>query len=366
MVAALFAGRRNAPLTTGRQVGSPASFLARLGLACTMLFAAQLAHAGVTCLGGLSGPYYLPVPSAATLPPDLPVGSWVGGYTASVGSTNGLSCTAAFASPLQIQAQSMISGGSTISVQGTSYTVYPTGVSGLGVVLLFTGYLGNTTTYGPGEVAMTGTGYISGGSHSYGLTYTQSEGAMVRARYVKTGPIAAGSFTLSAAQIMDIRPVTDGNNYHTQVFFAATPIVVTVPTCTTADVIVPMGKNNSVTGFKGVGSRLANKSFVIPLICQAGINSISYSLSPNNGSIGQTNNGVAQLTTTSSATGVGIRIADPSTGSPMAFVSYNTYSGYTGAAGSYAIPLSASYVQTASSVTPGTANAGVVFTLNYQ
>lgn len=366
MVAALVTGRRNASLTTGRQTKSSASRLARPGFACAMLFVGQLAHAGVTCVGGLSGPFRLPVPSAAAIPPDLPVGSWVGGYTASVGNTNGLSCTAAFGSPLQIQAESMISGGSTISVQGASYTVYPTGVSGLGVVLLFTGYLGGTTSYGPGEVALTGNGYISGGSHSYGLTYIQSEGAMIRARYVKTGPIAAGSFTLSAAQIMDIRPVTDGNNYHTQVFFAATPIVVTVPTCTTADVTVPMGNNNSVTGFKGVGSRLANKSFVIPLTCQAGINSISYSLSPNNGSIGQTNNGVAQLTTTSSANGVGIRIADPSTDNPIAFISYNTYTGYAGAAGNYTIPLSASYVQTGSSVTPGTANAGVVFTLNYQ
>jgi major type 1 subunit fimbrin (pilin) len=331
-----------------------------------MLCAAQLTHAGVTCLGGLSGPLYLPVTPAATIPPDLPVGSWVGSYTASVGNTNGLSCTAAFGSPLQIQAESMISGGSTISVQGTSYTVYPTGVSGLGVVLLFTGYLGGTTSYGPGDVALTGNGYISGGSHSYGLTYTQSEGAMIRARYVKTGPIAAGSFTLSAAQIIDIMPVTDWSNYHTQVFFAATPIIVIVPTCTTADVTVPMGRNNSVTGFHGQGSRLANKSFAIPLTCQAGINSITYSLSPNNGAFGPTTNGVAQLTTTSSATGVGIRIANPSTDSAIAFTTNNTYSGYTGVAGNYTIALSASYVQTGSSVTPGTANAGVVFTLTYQ
>ena len=58
--------------------------------------------------------------------------------------------------------------------------------------------------------------------------------------------------------------------------------------------------------------------------------------------------------------------SDPGTDAPIAFATNNTFSGYVGVAGSYTIPLSASYVQTGARVTPGTANAGVVFTLTYQ
>jgi len=367
VVAALFAGRRNAPLDAGRQGRSSPSRLSRLGLACAMLLAGQLAHAGVTCVSGytLGGPFYIPAPTGMTVPPDLPVGSVIGGYTAPVGNMAAATCTAAFSSPLVMSAESSISGGVVMSVQGTSYTVYPTGVSGLGVVLLFTGYLNGVSTYGP-EVAMTGNGYITAASYSFGSVYSRTVGGMIRAQFVKTGPIAAGSYTLSAAKIMDYKVTADADNYHSQVYFAATPIIVTAPTCTTVDVVVPMGNNNSVTGFKGLGSRLANKSFTIPLVCQAGINSITYSLSPNNGAFGPTTNGVAQLTTTSGATGVGIRIANPGTDAPIAFATNNTFSGYVGVAGSYTIPLSASYVQTGSNVKPGTANAGVVFTLTYQ
>jgi len=367
VVAASVAGRRNAALTMGRQRRSSSSPLARLVLACAMLFAGQLAHAGVTCVSGytLGGPFYIPVPSAAAVPPDLPVGSLIGGLTAPMGTMVAATCTAAFSSPLVMSAKSLISGGVVMSVKGAAYTVYPTGVGGLGVVLWFTGYLNGVSTYGP-EVAMTGNGYIVAVSQSFGSLYSGTVGGTIRAQFVKTGPIAAGSYTLSAAKIMDYKVTTDSDNYHSQVYFAATPITVTAPTCTTADVTVPMGSRNSVTGFKGVGSRLATKSFVIPLTCQAGINTITYSLSPNNGAFGPTTQGVAQLTPTSSATGVGIRIANSSTDNPIAFAANNIYSGYAGAAGSYAIPLSASYVQTGSSVTAGTANAGVVFTLTYQ
>jgi len=360
-------GRRNASPITGRPARSSASRLARPGLACAMLFAGQLAHAGVTCVSGysLGGPFTIPAPTGMAIPPDLPVGSVIGGYTAPVGNQAAASCTAAFSSPLVMSAESMISGGVVMPVQGTAQTVYPTGVSGLGVVLWFTGYLNGVSTYGS-ETAMAGNSYIQAASHSFGSIYTQTVGGTVRVQFVKTGPIAAGSYTLSSAKIMDYKVTTDSDNYHSQVYFAGTPIIVTAPTCTSADVKVPMGYNNSVTGFKGVGSRLANHSFAIPLTCQAGINSITYSLSPNNGAFGPTTNGVAQLTAASTATGVGIRIANPSTDTPIAFTANNTYSGYAGAAGSYTIPLSASYVQTGSSVTAGTANAGVVFTLTYQ
>jgi len=361
-------GRQHIFLAADQQVTSSVSGLARLGLACAMLFAGQLAHAGVTCVSGysLGGPFYIPVPASATIPPDLPVGSLIGGYTASVGNSTAATCTAAFSSPLVMSAESTISGGVVMAIGSTSYTMYPTGVSGLGVVLRFTGYLDGTSSYGS-EVSLTGTNtYITAASNSFGSVYSKTVGGMVRALFVKTGPIAAGSYTLSSARVMDYKVTTDSDNYHSQVYFAATPFVVTAPTCTAADVTVPMGNNNSVTGFKGAGSRLGNQSFAIALTCQAGINSITYSLNPNNGAFGATTNGIAQLTPASGAAGVGIRIATPGTDIPIAFTASNAYLGYTGAAGSYSIPLSASYVQTGSSVTPGTANAGVVFTLTYQ
>lgn len=341
----------------------PSSFLKSAIIFLALALMAPFARAGVTCLGGLSGPFYVPPPPVTTIPPDMPVGSWVGGYTIYVGNTNGLSCTAAFSSPLSMQAAAQIPGGQTMVVGGASYTVYPTGVPGLGVVLFFTAYLNNTAYP---ELAMSGfQNYIVGGTRSFGLTYTKSEGAKIRARYVKTGPIAGGTYSLSSAQIMDVMPVTDNSMYHTQIYFTTSAsLIVNVPTCTTSNQTVSMG-SRAANAFTGIGSLAPTVSFSVPLNCQAGINSITYSISAASGIIGSATNGVLQLSSGSSATGVGIRLADAS-GNAIAFGNSYGFASYTGAAGNFTVPLTASYIQTNAQVIAGTVNAAAIITFLYQ
>ncbi|BAN23627.1 type-1 fimbrial protein A subunit [Caballeronia insecticola] len=328
-----------------------------------MLFAlaAPLSHAGVTCLGGLSGPFYIPAPPVTTIPPDYPTGSWIGGYTSYVGNTNGLSCTAAVSSPLAQQTAVNIPGGQSMQIDGVSYTVYPTGVSGLGVVLFATAYLDNTAYP---EIALSGYNtYIVGAKKSFGLTYTKSQGVMVRARYVKTGPIAAGAWTLSSAQVLDSMPVTDWSSYDTLFYFAQTPVNVVVPGCTTGNVSIPMGKYVT-TSFTGIGSRSSTVSFSVPLVCQSGINVVSYSINPTSGMIGSASNGVLQLLGPGAATGIGVRMANASD-IPVTFNASTIFPGYTGA-GTFSLPFTASYIQTAATVTAGPANASAVVTFQYQ
>ena len=77
-------------------------------------------------------------------------------------------------------------------------------------------------------------------------------------------------------------------------------------------------------------------------------------------------NGVLALSSGSTATGIGLQLKDGS-GNPLKYNTQYTltrYSKTTG--GSHTIPLTAAYYQTAASVTPGSANAVLTFTMTYQ
>ena len=77
-------------------------------------------------------------------------------------------------------------------------------------------------------------------------------------------------------------------------------------------------------------------------------------------------NGVIALASGSTATGIGLKLTDSSSAA-LKFNSLYQVSGYNAATGgSYTVPLTAAYYQTATSVTPGTANAVVTFTMTYQ
>jgi major type 1 subunit fimbrin (pilin) len=76
---------------------------------------------------------------------------------------------------------------------------------------------------------------------------------------------------------------------------------------------------------------------------------------------------VLALTPTSTATGIGLQLKDGN-GNPLQYnTTQYTLSAYnTATGGSYTIPLTAAYYQTAATVTPGSANATLTFTLIYQ
>ncbi|MNJ20778.1 Fimbrial protein [compost metagenome] len=92
-----------------------------------------------------------------------------------------------------------------------------------------------------------------------------------------------------------------------------------------------------------------------------------FSLRPVSGSIGASTNGVAQLTPgTGVATGVGLQVTMAETGAVVGFDVNTHFTGYTGVAGNYQIGLDAAYYQTHASVTAGSANSLIEFTIQYQ
>lgn len=171
-------------------------------------------------------------------------------------------------------------------------------------------------------------------------------------------------------------------------------------TCITPDVNVPLG-THSVGEFTGVGSGTAWKNFNIslnncpafhgtfpgaddinPVFDAAGdtsteqgrtSNVLGFRLDPTDGIIDAAN-GIISLTPAPSgflpaATGIGIQIG---TGDavpapvPLATIRSSGIATTATEGGSYVIPLSARYIQTASALTPGPANGAVVFTIDYQ
>jgi type 1 fimbria pilin len=148
------------------------------------------------------------------------------------------------------------------------------------------------------------------------------------------------------------------------------------PTCSvqTPSIAVPMG-NIPVSDFSGVGSSSPRTQPVkISLTCAGGDGSspvsIYTTLTDNTNQANLTD--VLSLTPSSQATGVGIQIMKD--GTPLKYgpdsnAPGNTnqwYAGATTTAGQFDILLTAGYVQTLPTVTPGTANAVATFTMSYQ
>ncbi len=95
------------------------------------------------------------------------------------------------------------------------------------------------------------------------------------------------------------------------------------------------------------------------------MNSIQYQFIPVNAVLDATN-GVLALSSDSTAAGVGLQLKD-SSGKALKYNTQYTLASYSSSVGgSYTIPLTANYYQTSESVTPGSANAVLIFTMLYQ
>ncbi|KWH26489.1 hypothetical protein WL99_22215 [Burkholderia cepacia] len=97
----------------------------------------------------------------------------------------------------------------------------------------------------------------------------------------------------------------------------------------------------------------------------AGLDSIQYQFIPVNAVLDATN-GVLALSSDSTATGIGLQLKDNS-GKALTYNTQYTLASYDGSTGgSHTIPLTANYYQTSSSVTAGSANVVLTFTMTYQ
>ncbi|OXI18974.1 fimbrial protein [Burkholderia sp. AU15512] len=193
---------------------------------------------------------------------------------------------------------------------------------------------------------------------------------------IKTGNITEGGVLSGAYAEYRYR----GSDGQTMVSFQyANPVLVTpkVPTCnvTTPAISVPMGTTLATKTFTGVGSTAPAQHFSINLACSGGDAGTAVNIyatltdvtTPANRS------SMLSLSSTSTATGVGIQILKDDTvlsygpdssalDNPNRWFAGKVRQGETG----LTIPLQARYVQTESEITPGSANANASFTMSYQ
>ncbi|RDK08755.1 type 1 fimbrial protein [Cupriavidus lacunae] len=188
-------------------------------------------------------------------------------------------------------------------------------------------------------------------------------GVQISVALVKTGQVPSGGIvggTVAQIASIDVNTVTSLLDNVNITNVRIVPLL-----CTTPDVTVNMGTHRR-DEFSGIGTFTSPIGFNIALNnCPAGMNSVSYRVDAVT-TIVNASNSVVALDGSSTAAGVGVQLLDD-TGSVFPLGTAKTMSGYsTGTGGSYAIPLKARYYQTGATVTAGTANSAMTFTMTYQ
>lgn len=217
---------------------------------------------------------------------------------------------------------------------------------------------------------------------SYSLRWPPDESPryIYNIELIKIGDIVTGGMLTGAYAQIDI--AIPGRQRLIEFRFGSpVPVIPRIPTCktTTPTVNVDLG-STPTTSFNGVGSGAPPKPFKIALSCAGGATGTS-----TNAHVTLTDaNTPGNISTTlslangstpgrSTASGIGIEILNK--GQPLGFGPDSSQAGNTNQwfVGSISqgqtileIPLEARYVQTAPSISPGSANARATFTFSYQ
>ena len=267
---------------------------------------------------------------------------------------------------------------------GTPYGghVYQTGVPGIGVAIWFAGH----------PLPYTNTDVNCGGGTNV-CNVILGGGMSVDMSFIKIGDVSPGTIQGASLPTM-LQQRVSSNNLEVQRINFSGSINIVSRTCSTPDVNVPMGSHR-LTEFSGPNTFTAWKDFSIFLNNCPAFNGYYQDSGPRLSSDGTTSNldsrknnvlqvrldptrtplnaslGILSLNPSApgndpAATGVGVQVAD-SAGTPLPLATLRP-SGITTRAlegASYSIPLKARYIQTASSITAGPANATATFTINY-
>ncbi len=251
------------------------------------------------------------------------------------------------------------------AMESSSLTgVYKTNIEGIGVKISDTGFskgsvaaLSNNVqkwyTYGSGPYS--GVGWLTG----------------IKVQFYIIGPVATGTVVLPTPTVElwanDSLTTTNGALYVTLSIGGG--VTVKTSTCETPNISVDLDKHMS-SEFSGINSKSTAKAFNFEIKkCDPGMNSVNYTFKPAAGvTLKQagTSNQYITLDGSSTATGVGIQVLyENDTLVPFnSKIKYTGYNKTTG--GSYTIPMKARYIQTASTITGGTANSAVEFTMSYE
>jgi len=339
------------------------------------------AHASASC-GGSAQTITVTMPTSISASRDAPIGTVLTNWIRTPQTNNYYSCnvSGSFYTGMAFEPLSLTKAGMTVKgPENVAYTVWNTNLAGVGIAIGIQVFangcglqawsdLGTPTSFLPSPWVGTSCN-ANNGPGGIGVV----NGGVTEMALVKTGPITTGTVTGGVlfqgnsitANTNGLGPYTVGTGTSPK-SFALTSTAVSVSACTTPDVTVDLGSHQQSV-FTGIGSVTKSPvGFNIAVnACPTGLTKIQYEFIPVNAVLDATN-GVLALSSGSTATGIGVQLKD-SSGSPLQYNVPYTLSDYnTSTGGSYTIPLKAAYYQTAPSVTPGSANAVLTFTMTYQ
>ena len=199
----------------------------------------------------------------------------------------------------------------------------------------------------------------------------------LKATFYKTGAITPGELQFPANFLEGW--VSKYNSFSTYggVRFATINITgspkVKIPSCETPDLTVNLGKH-AKADFGGIGATSSETPFDFVLNnCSPGMTAVKFTFKPAAG-ITLVNSGTAaqhlSLKSDSTASGVGVQVLyqdgtlipfNTANSIPLGSTDYNASTG-----GTFKVPMKARYIQTASTVSGGTANSAVEFTMSYE
>jgi len=265
---------------------------------------------------------------------------------------------------------------------GLPISVFDTNVPGVGVAFALT-----LNTAGCSSGVLDAGGLPSAvpegtvqSSPSYGVWFQCKASAgsdrllvSVEMMFVKTGAISGGTVTPSVPLLRSSYSMDGALKPGTWGVMAGSTVVHGPSSCNVQDVTVAMGSYKS-SAFSGVGSLTPAKNFEVSVTCPPGMMLVTSGTSARPMAIGykiyvngakMLATGVVALSPDSTAKGIGLRLSN-STASPLVFgfaypLEYDATSG-----SSHSVKFQAAYQQVAATVTPGTANAVLIFAMNYQ
>lgn len=305
---------------------------------CVLLLAAFGAHAECKVLSDTPVHQMVPLLNNISVPRDVAVGTELGRVTYALpASMNYASCSTAGTMVLDRRLSS------TPHLPPTPDKVYPTNLPGIGVKFLY------------GSTALP---YQSSLSTPAGQTWSMSANTTFSYVFVATGPVSGG--IVDGADLPTASFELGGRAYF--VVQAISSMRFTALSCKTPDVTVDMGTVRAVD-MKSVGATSTPVSFKVAANnCPAGISKISYQFKAPNGVLDAAA-GVVALSDDSTARGFALKLMDEN-GAALRFDSpYPINVAPTG--GSYALPLKAAYYRTSRTISSGSANAILTFTMNY-
>ncbi|MDR3429863.1 fimbrial protein [Silvimonas sp.] len=339
------------------------SLFTRLGTWCALLaltLVPAIAHADCTSSLGGSAPLVVLVPGfTINTDPSVPIGTVLGTSTQNWSATNPsayFTCTA-------LMPQSSYNGsGNYLGTVGGTTNVYSTSLPGIGVQLSFFG-----SSQFPLQMSGTPVSpYHYAPNPSYSLTI----------KLVKTGFIPAGGAITGEIGQGWISDASGGNQFQYASIQLSSSIIFipTTPTCIVTAPPVSLGVITIGTTLRNIGDTSAAQNFNVTLVCSGGTGGKTtniYATLTDQQNPGNASNQLS-LTNTSVATGVKIQILNGAT-----VLSYGPDSNVAGNTNQWlvqnavgnttlTIPLSARYIQTAASPTPGSANGIATMTLSYQ